>query len=176
MPQDSLPEFMREERDAIVAEIYAAWKGVNRKEGVSWSETCVLDDWGTIQERLAARESDSEWSWEELVSSTEWPGRYGASFSFLDAIGFRYYLAPALSRALQDQDETSVCFHLTLDSGDLREHCLAKWSLLSDRQRVCIARAIRFMKDAIRATSVHWAAEDWRKAYDSHWVAFDVDK
>jgi hypothetical protein len=174
MPQDSLPEFMREERDAIIAEAYAAWKGVTREGGVSWTETTVIDDNGEMEERLAARESDIEESWEGLVTRSDWPGEDGASFGLLDPIGFRYYVAPALIRTLEGE-EIGLRFYLTIELDDHREYHLEKWSLLDDRQRTCIARAIRLMWDWHGATRNLHEACQWQHAYERHWRSIDAE-
>jgi hypothetical protein len=44
-------DLQSEQREAL-AKIYAAFDGVTREGGVSWSETCVIDDYGTMEERL----------------------------------------------------------------------------------------------------------------------------
>jgi hypothetical protein len=176
MPQDSLPEFMREERDAIVAEIYAAWKGVTREGGVSWSETTVIDDYGTIEQRLAAREHDQDRTWETLVDDPTW--RVSAAFggfSFLDPIGFRYYIAPELVRCLRTGWSEALPFHLTIAGGDPYDSIARHLSLLSIRQSHCIARSIRFMVDWHGAAGNRHDATDWLKAHESYWESLDAE-
>jgi hypothetical protein len=84
------------EREALIAEIYAAFKDVSREGGVSWSETYVLDFYGTPEERAEARDRDRDWSWTDLVDDPDWQiGQGSGGLTFLDAIGFRYYLPHA---------------------------------------------------------------------------------
>lgn len=96
------------ERDSILKEIDVAFAGVTREGGISWSEAVALDNYGTDEECQEARAKDKDISWKELVTDPHWrplPGVGG--FSFLDAIGFRYYLPAAMIRTLEDQVKRS---------------------------------------------------------------------
>lgn len=109
---EDLPEDLEAEREALIPEIYAAFAGVSREGGVSWSESVVLDNYISMNQRLAARAYDTDTSWEQLVDDPLWNSYAGLSkflepdgnwrdyinstksvpgsggFSFLDAIGF----------------------------------------------------------------------------------------
>jgi len=130
-------DLQTEQRDAL-AEIYAAFDGVTREGGVSWSEAAVIDGYGTMEERLKARESDTEWNWQELVDDPLW--RAWDGFNFLDPIGFRYYLPVALVRCVRDHDD-SIDFHLDLD----REHAREQAGLLTAAQRNAVRSLILYM-------------------------------
>jgi hypothetical protein len=86
-------------RRAVIDEIYRAFEGVTRKGGVSWSESEALDLYMSEEECQAARESDRETDWRQLVNNREWqpfPGVGG--FTFLNEKGLRYYLPVAMVR------------------------------------------------------------------------------
>lgn len=96
-----VPGEMVEERAALIAEIHAAFEGVMREGGVSWSESEVVDDFGTDEERAAARAEDTDRCWTELAYDADWNiGPASGGWSFLDPIGFQYYLPAAMIRRL----------------------------------------------------------------------------
>jgi|GEM_PF-806959 len=194
MTEPPTPELARE-RDELIAEIHAAFAGVSREGGVSWSETRVLDDElrPTTRKRLAARALDREPRWEALVDDPAWSTEEGfgqAAFSFLDPIGFRYYLGLAMLRCLRRGYDVGIELHLTIHreydpmaglapapSERWREYYLRKWSALDERQRRCVARFLRFMLSlAETGTDEHgpdeWGAEGARDALDSYWGVY----
>ena len=162
-------------RKAILAEIREAFQGVSREGGVSWSESNVIDDYGTDEERAVARARDLDKSWEEVANDPVWHDHYErrvGSFSFLDPIGYRYYLPAAMLVAIGEIFYEWLCYSLTLSrQPGLRKYKLEQWSLLDDRQRLCVCHFIEYMiewsareelyKDAL--------ADDWKKALDSYW-------
>ena len=88
-PDFDSPEF-REGRDRLIAEIERVFADVTREGGVSISEADVIDDYGSEEEQAAARASDTDTHWSQLDPERQDPG--GSALSFMDAIGFRYYL------------------------------------------------------------------------------------
>ncbi len=96
-----VPKHLEEEQVAVEAQIRAAFKGVTRDGGISWSETDSIDLHETEEQQAAARASDAEQCWEDLVDDPNWDEGIGVGgFTFLDAIGYRYYIAPAMIRSL----------------------------------------------------------------------------
>lgn len=81
---------LQSEHQALIKEIHAAFAGVSREGGVSWSETRVLDMYGSDDERKAARAQDTDRSWSELVDDPKWYEIGIGGFSFLDPISVRY--------------------------------------------------------------------------------------
>ena len=190
---EDLPEDLEAEREALIAEIYAAFAGVSREGGVSWSESVVLDDYGSMNQRLAARAYDTDTSWEQLVEDPLWnscaglkkfrnpkgnwrdyidstkfvPGSGG--YSFLDAIGFRYYLPVEMVRDVRSNHDEHLQYHLTLDRGSLKTHRLEKWSALDERQRLCIRRFLRYMAALALSNDNMFDARCWATALESYW-------
>jgi hypothetical protein len=153
-------------------QIRAAFAGVSRADGVSWSEADVIDDWGTEEACAAARAQDRDRSWEQLVDDPNWNLESGLGrFSFLDAIGFRYYLAPAMIRAVRSGQDSGIQFHLMLScpGGSGNAYKLEQWSQLDARQRSCIAAFLSHM--AAWADHQGWEVERdwWREALASYW-------
>jgi hypothetical protein len=140
----------------ILSLIEGSFAGVTRIGGVSWRETNVIDDYGSEEERLAARLQDKDECWQDVVKAPPWLEAWG-SFSFIDPIGFRYYLPAAMTVAIVNREltyEIGLEFHLTLPRLALRSFTLEKWSLLNDAQRVCVARFLLYMM----AKETEWSA------------------
>ena len=170
------PEALKAEQAALSAEIDAAFATVRRVGGVSWNESVVRDNYGSESECLQARESDGDRHWSELVDDRRWEPDCGiGGFSFLDAIGFRYYLPAAMKRSLASGGDEGIQFHLTYREDKLAPWRSEKHSLLNDRQRRCIARFLRYMIEFARAREWLLDAGYWQEALDSHWRAFLAD-
>lgn len=161
------------ERDALIQEIHAAFKGVTREGGVSWSESVVIDDGGSDEKRQRVRSQDRETSWEELIDDSNWRSDRGVGgFSFLDPIGFRYYLAPAMIRCTRPDDGGSMNgFRLTIPTEDpsSRAHKLEQLSSLDQRQRACVVRFLRYMIDASWLDAIESGEEEYARICTKEW-------
>lgn len=156
------------EADRMEDEIRTMFAKVTRAGGVSWSETRVLDGCGSMEECRAARARDRELHWTDLVEDENWdPDRGVGGWSFIDAIGFRYYLPAAMIRCLRDRYDCGIQFHLELEPSRRpgREFTLEKWSALTDEQCACVARFIRCMMLISKYYDKHW-----EEALNSHWI------
>lgn len=159
-----IPEKLKLEGQAVEAQIRAAWKGVQRTGGVSWSEAGVIDDNGTEDERNAAHALDREKNWEELVDDSSWDPHGGVEFSFLDPIGFLYYIAPAMIRCVRKGGGEFVGYALEVrDQGRL---------FSKDQNRVT-ARFVRYMVDVHKAVGNDIYGASWVNAYEEYWKQFD---
>lgn len=135
----------RTERDAIVADIHAAFAGVARGQyGISWNECYALDNYEPAEVCEAARRSDSDTQWTELIADPNWepfPGLGG--FSFINAEGFRYYLPPTMIRFLGGDITEWYPGHLIgVIERFIDPHAPQLWS---EPQLRCIARFVEFM-------------------------------
>jgi hypothetical protein len=164
------PHSMEQEREALVKHIHDAFREVSREGGVSWSETFVLDDYGSDEECAAARAADTDSHWTELLEGDAMrPAIAFGGPSFLDPIGFRYYLPALMLKAFDDEcDNNGLIFHLTLGDGEFRDYSREKWSLLDRRQRLCVKRFIRYMVALCREQG-YGMDEEWAGAYASYW-------
>ncbi len=144
---------------ALIAEITAAFDGVSRENGVSLSEASVIDDYGSAEERAEARLQDTETRWqdvtdEDIASSDQ-------CLSFLDPIGFHYYI-PAFVvwflRNMDNEDPKSLAFSsntfesliysLTLENwGGWEPYYLNKYSLFTREESKAIAHFFQFQAE-----------------------------
>lgn len=171
-----LPQHLVTERDAVLALIAESFRDVSRAGGVSWSESVVIDGFGSKQQCEGARDTDCDRSWQELVDDPSWKHDAGVGgFSFLDPIGFRYYIPGAMTRCARGSYNEYTAYALTCNpQGEkLRDYMLEKWSLLNDEQSRCIARFLRFMIAIKLLDDDDPDAVDWLRAYDRHWRSFE---
>lgn len=144
------------------AEIRKAFSGVTREGGISWSEADAMDAYAMPAERAAARARDTENRWEELVDDPRWRDDLGAGgFSFLDPIGYRYYLAPVMIRCARRGYSDLLPSPLVLT----KAHAKKGVELLTPEQAAAVARFIRLMLE----TADEHDAGEWREAYESGW-------
>lgn len=158
------------ERRAVEARIREAFRGVTREGGVSWSESVIIDGDGSGRTRKQARALDTESRWEDLVDHKNWHHQVGiGGFNFLDPIGFRYYIAPAMIRCIRADGGEFVSYALDVDSDYQR----ALVGLLNAEQAHAVARFVGLM------IAVHAAKQDdiygkpWSDAYERYWRKWD---
>lgn len=163
---------LERERHALIAQIRSDFSDVSRAGGVSWSETGVIDNDGTDEECFAARSSDTDRHWTDLIDDPGWsPEVLLGGFSFLDPIGARYYLPASMVRTLkQDSTFSMLSSVLTVRCQDGRvEACIReRYGQLTAPQAKCLARFLRFMIAAAEAQEGEIEADCWREALDSY--------
>jgi hypothetical protein len=165
-----VPESLRREQASVESQIREAFRDVTREDGTSWSESVIVDGDGSGRTREQARAEDTERCWEELVDDASWDHEAGmGGFNFLDPIGFRYYIAPAMIRCLRDGYGESIAYALTVD-GDFKRGLV---SLITPRQAHVIARFVRFMIAVHSAIGDDIYREPWADAYKMYWRQWD---
>ena len=173
---------MEARRLALIAEVYAAFEGASREGGVSWRQSRLRDNGlYTPREYREAGEKDKDRCWEDLIDDATWEpetgGAIGGSFSFLDAIGFRYYIPVVLVRELRDFGSCGLTpwFHLNCPpTSDGRQEWRARqFSALNERQKQCVAAFIRYAIDRVVAEKNDGSAfEGYAQAWIHHWKQF----
>jgi hypothetical protein len=162
----AVPEHLVAEGRVIEEQIRRAFRGVTRKGGVSWAGAFIRDRWGTEEQVKAAALDDVEKCWEELVDDPTWiedPSWGG--FNFVDAIGFRYYIAPAAIRCIRSGGGEFVGYALQV-TGEYDEE---QMSLLNWEQGKAIARFVKYMI-AVHEAQGDWIyGEPWQTAWDTKW-------
>lgn len=185
---------------SLEAEIFAAFQGVSRDGGISWSESKVIDERGSTEEQAAARELDRDSHWSELIENDDWDifDREVGGFSFLDPIGYRYYLPAAMILTLREGADVGILFSLTLHvphegerpdgvvmMGDpiMRAFVQQRWSLFTEDQNRCVRRFAEFMIQICRTRAAtetaRWhalrerEAANWQVCLDSYWHKFN---
>jgi hypothetical protein len=166
---DRLKQLERE-RQAVEAKIREAFRGVTRTGGITWSESVILDGDGSGRTREQARALDTESRWEDLVDDKDWHHEVGiGGFNFLDPIGFRYYIAPAMIRCIRENGGEFISYALRID-GEFKRDLV---SLFDARQSHATARFVRLM------IAVHVTNHDdiygkpWSDAYKIYWKKWD---
>jgi hypothetical protein len=134
---------MESRRKELIADVLAVFKDVTRIGGVSWSQTYVLDDYGSEAELAFALDHDLDLTWMELARHGPWKHGSGShgGWSFLDPIGARYYLAAALLLDLEHGVSADHEFSLTHGPTD------AYWCLLNDEQKRVVAEYLAWKRD-----------------------------
>jgi hypothetical protein len=164
-----LPEHLREEARRVEDQIRRAFKGVERGGGISWSGALVVDRCGSDDEIAAAGVQDRETCWEDLVDDPAWdeePGMGG--FNFLDPIGIRYYIAPAMIRCTRRGSGEFIGYVLEI-SGPFKEELI---SALSEPQSRAVAAFVRFMIMTHAAERDEIYGESWKRAYGLYWKKY----
>ena len=165
-----VPERFEGERRSVEAQIRDAFRGVTREGGVSWSESVIVDGDGSGRTREQARAEDTERTWEELVDDSNWNHETGmGGFNFVDPIGFKYYIAPAMIRCVRDGGSEEVSYALGVTGDFTRE----RLSLITPRQAHVIARFIRLMIAMHKAMGDEIYCEPWSYAYRVYWRDWD---
>jgi hypothetical protein len=139
---------LEQRREALINQIKNAFTGVDRKGGVSLHEADVIDDKGSLQERIRARQLDAEHKWEDVPEADI--ERYDWILSFLDPIGFRYYLPAYMIWTLRhyaNSESMSVDSTIyALDYGDhFREFAMKRFLLFDRAQKEAVCTFLRFM-------------------------------
>jgi hypothetical protein len=144
-----MPE-IDEAKHRVIEIITRAFDGVSREDGVSLHEAIVIDDYGTDEERSAARALDTETRWQDVPEADiEY---YYTIFSFLDAKGYRYYLPAYMIWTLHNHHHRNsssplwTLFALTLDENpSWAEHQLSLFCILSPDQSAATCAFLRYM-------------------------------
>lgn len=169
-------------RDRLIDQINNAFQYVTREGGISIREAHVIDDYGSEQEQREARAEETDSHWSEVDVETLDPG--GSALSFVDPIGFRYYLpaymvyalksdyGDALGEEIVDSNVfDSTIFKLNasaLRDQDHTEHQRKRFALFTPKERTCIARFLAFDAECCvfeyEAGSIDALKSDWLDA------------
>ena len=151
-------------KQALIEKITQAFEGVSREGGVSLSEAWVIDDYGSDEERAEARARDSDKKWEEVPDKDI---HFGYScFSFLDDIGFAYYIPAYMTWYLRniDSEDPEVVNSNTFEfliyslgpsmNGVMSEYTISQFRLCTLEQRRVIAHFLQFVEEEEDAMAI----------------------
>ena len=139
-----------EAKTAAIRVIREAFDGVRREGGISLHQAQVLDDYGSEEQlkKAAALDRDKKWS---DVPSKDIEG-HTSTLSFVDPIGFRYYIAAYMVWSLENYEASdSFSVDHTIYSlnpstkADIRAHQMERFSLLTQAQAHAISSFLRYM-------------------------------
>jgi hypothetical protein len=139
------------DRERLLNLIEQAFDGVVLGDGVSLHETIVLDHYGELWERQAARAPDEKTDWRNLVHDPELLNVTGVGgMCFFDAPGLRFhlpaYLCMAVNKLGLDVDSfvlETLLFILTNGSA----YTLENLSILNHAQRAAIREVLVFWRE-----------------------------
>ena len=154
----------------LLAHIDRAFVGVELGDGVSLHESHAIDDYGTVEERRAARDPDEKSDWRRLVDHPDLTVYFGIGYSglcFLDAAGVRFHLPACLYRVVRDFEQDVIgdmyesMYYLLTGLGGYDADRLAA---LSSDQRACVRECLVYFRDALESN-----AEELVRAIDGYW-------
>jgi hypothetical protein len=159
------------EREAAIACIESAFAGVTRDEGaISWNECVAHDHYESEEACLAARRSDTDTHWGQLVDDPDWlpfPGIGG--FCFINVEGFMYYLPPTMIRFLRGDNSEWYPGHLLRVIKEFTDQDnISRWA---EDQLRCIARFIAYMSRHDPDLCPD-EPNPWAEAMESRWKAY----
>lgn len=158
----------------VIDLISRAFSGVTRDGGVSLHEADIIDGYGSAEKRVAARKLDTESGWQAV------PDRdieyYNSILSFLDPIGFRYYIAAYMVWSLKNfrisESVTSdfTIYAFAMDGHqNMKDWKMSRFSILSEAQSTAVYEFLRFMQDFGEGDADSSVA---RQAINQYWVRF----
>jgi Cysteine-rich CPCC len=155
------------EQRRLVALLETAFGDVRRDGGVTLHQMDVLDGYGTAEAMAAAEREDPEQRFQDIDDDKLTDYRLCQSLVFLDAKGFRFYIAAFLSlmvRSWGAYGYSGLWFALSAS-----EYCRERhYALLSAAQCQCIAEVLAKTVDLGGADEVHEAS----KALRAHWQQY----
>jgi hypothetical protein len=160
--------------ELIVGEIRRAFSDVSRADGVTLQEALVIDNYGSVSERSAARELDTDCRWEDvpdrLIEEND------SALCFLDPMGFRYYLPAYMVWSLRNHETSEtfshnhpICSLALSDSGSMRRWQLELFQVFNDTQAKAICIFLRFMA---QRDELIVCVDEARAALDAYWGKF----
>lgn len=156
---------MEARRQALIALVLQAFKDVTREGGVSWSQTFVMDDYGSASQLAEAAAQDRELDWIELAQQGPWNHESAVCgvWGFLDAISAKYYLAASLLLDLETGRSAHHDLHL-IDGPQKNA-----WSLLDDHQRAVVAMYMHWKRDIAGLEQSRVEHRIWTRALQAGW-------
>ncbi len=153
-----------------------AFAGVELGDGVSLHETVVIDDYGSLEERRAARDPDEKHDWRKLVGNAELIRTTGVGgLSFYDAAGLRFHLPAYLSVAVADSespDASNVLADLLYHLTHIEDYNRERFAILSGPQRACVREVLKFLREQYDTTP--WNAPliaEIDQAIEGYWAS-----
>jgi hypothetical protein len=166
-------EDAKAQRESIIDEIGRAFGRVSRGDGVTLHEAVVIDNYGSEEERIAARALDLDLCWQDVPDHLI--ENHQETLCFVDPKGFCYYLPAYMVWALRhfETSESVSVSHPIYSLNLSRDNRLQGWDLERFRvfdadQAKAICGFLRFM-----ALQDDFAdADQARAALEGYWGKF----
>ena len=157
----------RDRASQLVKDIREAFADVERGAGTTLSEARAMDDYCFLEDQKKARELDTDVRWWE-IPRTKIEKLYDA-FTFLDAEGMRYYIAPFLIYDLENPESEWPVGDWVI--GQLERTDIAgSFAIFDPAQSTAIARYLQARAEGIEADTVY--ATGAAKALRQYWGKF----
>jgi hypothetical protein len=160
------------EKKKAVELIRSAFAGVDREGGTSLHQAQVLDDYGSDEELRAAAALDADRRWEDVPSHDI--ESHTSALSFVDPIGFRYYIAAYMVWSLEhyeSSDSFSVDHTIYSLSSSMSQE--DRFDLLSREQVHAITGFLQYMAEHSAGLADQVAASEALSGYWKHREAAD---
>ena len=163
------------EANELIAEIEAAFARVPRGK-ISLHEARVVDNYGTMKQRLRARKKDPEKRWTEVPDDVIETAGVSAA-SFLDPAGWKFYLPAFMRWTIRHYadrpgsmlvDQTIYSLGLPPAEDHLHGFHMKHFQTLDERQSRAVCRFLRFMA----AQHDHADADFAEQALEAYWARF----
>ena len=103
--------------DAFLGEIGEAFCSVKRVGGRSWTDAMAFDLVGVPRVDFSVAHREDDQSWLNVADDAGWNPYCGVGgWPFLDGVGFRYYLAAAMYRAVRMGESGDLAHQMDLYS------------------------------------------------------------
>ena len=130
---------MSQHIQTLIDEIHLAFKDVKLGNGTSWREAAVLDDYGTIAQRQAARALDEKEDWTRIPFSLVSDLKYQDVMPFIDVTGLRFYLPVCMIYILKEHKHSnSLIIHSTIYALTRKSTVIELKAILNEAQQQAI--------------------------------------
>jgi len=159
---------------APLDEIARAFDGVPRGE-ITVREAEVIDVYGPMEERAAARAGDTETRWQDVPDADV--RACNTALCHVDPVSWRYYIARYMTWSLlhfetdssMSADAIIYTFDVATDSPVLTAYAHERFQLLDRAQSEVVARFLRYMSTREDFADARVA----KKAMGKYWDRFD---
>jgi hypothetical protein len=157
----------------LLCGIVESFSDVTRQGGRSWSDALALDLMGVPGVSFHTTHREDDTSWLEVAQDAGWiPDAGLGGWAFLDGVGFRYYLAAAMYRAVKTGEGGCLAYQITLPpNGNAKRRFLDRW-ILNERQHHATMRVAEFMRERMLSVNDITDFDEWDRAIQS-WADYN---
>jgi hypothetical protein len=128
-------------RSSIIAEITAAFEGVQLKDGVTLHQARAMDDYESLEAQRKVRLNDTEHRWQDI--SDEKLRHFHDVFPYLDYTGFRFYIPAFMIWVLKHLDDEDAGFNCS--AVYQFQHHYRPDSSVTEKQGRAVCRFLRYL-------------------------------